>query len=109
MATRAQWIAPGGNSASTDMVDTLDLIDLSLISLPPASSPPIPELSVHLFYRCTLANCGGASASCSQQREIIVKHQSKPHRVGVRKAIKPDKSAIELVSIQCLWSLYGKT
>ncbi|KAL2040046.1 hypothetical protein N7G274_007449 [Stereocaulon virgatum] len=84
----------------TDVVDTLNLIDPSLIPLPPASSPPIPELSVHLFYRCTLANCGGEPASRSQQREIVVKHQSKAHGVGVRKAIKPDESAIELVSMQ---------
>jgi len=84
----------------TDEVDTLNLLDSLSISLPPASSPPIPELSVHLFYRCTLAECSGEPAACSQLRETVVKHQSKAHGVGVRKAIKPTDSVIELISMQ---------
>ena len=84
----------------TDQVEGLSLIEPSDVALPAARGAPIPELSVHLFYRCTLADCDGEAAACSQRKETVVKHQSKTHRVGSRKAIKPDDSMIELASKQ---------
>lgn len=78
----------------------LDLAEPPSISLPTASSEPVPGLPIRDFFRCALDHCDGEPAACSQRKETVVKHQSKTHRVGARKATKPSESSIECIYMQ---------